>query len=314
MGTFALRISALAEVAGLVGLCGCGTDLGPCDSAAATAVVFDDMGIPYYAGQAQMRASCGNGAFCHSVGATGANRLGAPAELDFDMTVATTVVDDPAVDETARLRNGVERVRDWAGPIYRFVEGDTMPPFGESTITAHAGVSRYRFENGERMPQPDTIEGLEILRNWLSCGAPVVERTTPRPAGSEPVGDVVEARVTMPLEPTFPSLYQNVLFPLCGQSCHNPILPMQFDRSNLDLSTEDIAYQALVGEAPQGDTCGAQGGVLVDPNMPPDSSLFIQKFQTDTTTCGEEMPPGVGTPENVVEVFRQWIAAGALRN
>lgn len=171
---------------------GCGRDLGECDPEAARAVVYDEEGLPAYEGQALVQVSCGNGAFCHSEQATGAARFGAPEEVDFDVALAAAS-DAPAEAAVARLGHGQATASEWAEELYDRVESGEMPPFGEATLAAHANVPRFRrvAEDGaqSRLPHVDSFEGLAVLKNWLACGAPVVERT----AGTAEVGDVVPA-------------------------------------------------------------------------------------------------------------------------
>ena len=290
---------------------GCAVDLGTCDESAAMILAFDELGSPAYAGQAQLRTGCGNGAFCHSAQATGANRLGAPAELDFDMALAAV---GPGAEEeaTERLRRGVGAVRDYAETIFSEVDGETMPPFGEATLTAHAGVPRYRFEDGRRVPQVDTIEGNDILRNWLACGAPVVERTTPHPAGVTPVGEVVTGRA-VGIESTFTSIWTEFLGPRCGQSCHGPTRPDELEASQLNMSTQAMAFAALVGTPAAGVSCMSRGTLRVAPGNP-DASLLLQKFDPQPSLCGDAMPPGETVPSDFVTVVREWIAVGAPNN
>ena len=182
-----LRAFFLGAVATLAAA-GCGPDLGECDPEAARRVVYDDEGLPAYEGQALIQVSCGSGAFCHSAQATGASRYGAPAELDFDVAIVATEAD------LARLERGVANVRDYREDILDLVEDGEMPPWGEATLIVHRNVPRYRgvAEDGTvtRLPYIDSFEGLEILRNWLACDAPVVERTE----GTGTVGDVVPVR------------------------------------------------------------------------------------------------------------------------
>lgn len=182
-----MRRACTAALAAIV-VGGCGTDLGECDPDAARRIVYDDEGFPAYEGQALIQVSCGNGAFCHSAQATGAARYGAPAELDFDVAIVATEAD------LARLERGVANVRDYREDILDLVEDGEMPPWGEATETVHRNVPRYRrvADDGTvtRLPFIDSFEGLEILRNWLACDAPVVERTD----GAGTVGDVVPVR------------------------------------------------------------------------------------------------------------------------
>lgn len=185
-GVLTAAIAALVAVV----LGGCGDDLGPCDPGAARQVVYDREGFPAYEGQALVHASCGSGAFCHSAEARGLARVGAPAGLDFDMAIASVgTAGDPAA--LARLSRGHANVIEWRDDIHDEVEAGTMPPWGEATLIPHANVPRYRriATDGSvtRLPHVDSIEGVDVLRNWLACGAPIVERTE----GTGTIGDVV---------------------------------------------------------------------------------------------------------------------------
>jgi len=172
---------------------GCAPDLGECDMSAATRVVYDEEGLPAYEGQALVQVSCGNGAFCHSARATGEARFGAPGDVDFDMNLAAAG-DAAAEAAVERLRAGQADVRDRREEVYCTVEDGTMPPWGDATVTVHAMSPRFARVSDDgtttRLPHIDSFEGLDILRNWLACDAPVVERTE----GTATVGDVVPAR------------------------------------------------------------------------------------------------------------------------
>lgn len=166
----------------LLSLADCTSDLGACDEAEARRIVFtdDEAGSPAYAGQALIHQSCGEGAFCHSPDIPAADRYGAPAGLDFDLSLAT---DAPSVERLRRGQLELYRHRELA---MRTVERGTMPPSGVGREVVDA-ATRYR-----NLPAIDTPEGRAILRNWLACGAPVVERTAEdRPADVAPVGTVV---------------------------------------------------------------------------------------------------------------------------
>lgn len=171
-------------------LLGCQTDLGPCDDAAAHAVVHDELGIPAYEGQALVRVACGNGSHCHAALAEGHERRGVPHGFDFDLAPLDdlTRVDD---GDEARLRDGIASVRAHRHAIYRAVESGAMPPFGGASVDVYTNVPRYERANRARLPWVDSREGVAILRNWLSCGAPAVERTSGEPTIG---GDLVPRR------------------------------------------------------------------------------------------------------------------------
>lgn len=161
----------------------CAPDVGECDPDLAKALYYtaEDAAQPAYAGQALVISSCGSGSFCHAPAAVGEDRYGVPAELDFDLTLAETL------EQTQRLRRDIARVRDLRGSIWQQVHEEWMPPGQAGDDVLALGV---RFSG---LPSIDSAEGKDALRNWLACGAPIVERTTPRPDGFVAVGDVVPA-------------------------------------------------------------------------------------------------------------------------
>lgn len=194
-----LRLFAVLTVAVSMG---CGSDLGECDMTEAMEVVYlttprDRTGEPAYAGQALTYASCAGGAFCHSSTTTGVSRYGAPAGLDFDVkTACTGLSGEDCGAETLRLVNAVHDSEDWADDMLDEVEAGTMPPRGELTdmvLTSLKSFWVYERADGSALPAIDSSEGKEIFRNWLACGAPVVERTSDGPTR---IGDVVPARMT----------------------------------------------------------------------------------------------------------------------
>jgi len=326
---------------------GCSPDLGECDpNAALTQVYFRDAtnranprnGIPLYAGQALMQQSCGDGAFCHSPGAAGGERFGAPAGLDYDVSLACT--EGRCADEDiGRLVDNQHRVYRQRHAIYEVVTEGRMPPGARGrSVVAQAGEyvlidpeellgcgSLCSVQDGltvvrEVMPAIGTPEGRRILRNWLSCGAPVVEATeepTTTPPGlpcSNTLGTAgecivrVAADITAP-DPDWPSIYQGIIGPLCGQACHGPgDLDLRAD-SLLDLSDETTAYMALVGQPAQGSSCDGMGTRVVAGDSA--ASLLIDKLGADPA-CGDPMPPStVLLPDEVIGAIAAWIDAGA---
>jgi hypothetical protein len=82
---------------------GCKRDLGECNLDGQTPdgrpiegpAAFDIAyrladGLPMYEGQALVQTTCGAGQFCHSPAAVGADRIGVPAGLNFDVDLACT--------------------------------------------------------------------------------------------------------------------------------------------------------------------------------------------------------------------------------
>lgn len=323
----------------MVGALGCRTDLGECDEAAVRRVVFLDtgssadprQGIPMYAGQALVVASCGADRFCHASSPNLAEdmRFGAPAGLSFDVSLACLDGEfcDEDSDGVARLRRDQKRVFDMARAILSSVESGWMPPdgVGERLAREHFGRlvdvgPRLDLDEGEELPPIGSAEGTEILRNWLACGAPVVE-STGLPTGGRPgdlcgtaasgtVGDcrrrIFEPRAP---EPRWSSIYEDVIFPMCGVACHGDGTPNYIVESALDLSSSQLAYDSIVGEMAAGRACAGQG-ILVDPGNSA-GSLFLDKLTTHPI-CGDPMPSlAVRLDDEVIAVIAAWIDAGA---
>jgi hypothetical protein len=309
---------------------------GACDDEAARAVVYDAAGRAMYAGQAILTGSCaGGGNFCHSSSAL--DRYGVPAGLDFDafpLAVAATTTDDAALAELVRIQAQIHRNRN---AIWSTVVGGSMPPGGAgSTVVVHnhAWVTNPADVTTDTpLATLETPEGREILRNWLACGSPLIERWTAylpsdcdtnRDCASglctagecEAAGDVVP-RLERPLEPNWHSIYLQVIEPNCiTPGCHAP------DPGNdnaisadLDLTDEAMSYANLIDvEASvdgEGAVCGGDGWVRIEPGSP-DDSLFVHKLEEMTPECGDQMPFGQAIDAAQITVIREWIMAGAV--
>jgi len=256
-------VVALAALLGAFGA-GCQTDLGPCDVQAARSIVYtdDSLGSPAYAGQALIIQSCGSGSYCHAASAT--DRLGVPAGLDFDLRLATTA------EETERLRDDQWTVYRFRDSIYEEVRHGYMPPGAVGAEVAAAGP-RYRD-----LPPLDSAEARSVLRNWLSCGVPVVERMADdRPPGVEPVGAIVAPSPTVDASSCAQGLE------VCQQMCVDTTSdPANCGTCDLACSGSEVCYDGgcLAGGCPGGTTdCG---GACVDTTS---SSAHCGDC---TTTCG----------------------------
>jgi hypothetical protein len=121
---------------------GCGDGLGECDP---TKLGGDPVnGLPYE-GQSVVATKC-SGSRCHSEAAMGDARVGAPADLNFDVVGS---------DDAAVTRN-IARVVDWAEDIWDEIDGGSMPP------PVPAGSGELSSADKEK------------VRNWLACGAPKI--------------------------------------------------------------------------------------------------------------------------------------------
>lgn len=328
------RVSALAPLAGtLLALgAGCSPNVGTrsanCNDALARTVVYRLDGTPAYIGQAMLLESCaGGGNFCHA--GTAMDRYGAPFQLDFDALLATDA--GASLERLARTQATIHRHRN---DIWATILGGSMPP---GAIGDALDVELYYY-----IPDPsvepisldsiDSAEGRELLRNWLACGSPVVERTAP--LASPPrcatnadctvthlcdvgvrecvgVGDV-EPALDLEIEPTWPAIHARVIQPSCASAigCHGP----EPRSAALDLSSEAAGYAALVGVAASTDittgaVCGGMGRTRVVPGDP-DGSLLVEKLE-GAPACGSAMPFGSPLSATAMTAIRDWIAAGA---
>lgn len=244
--------------------------------------------------------------------------------------------------EMARVGGAVERLRrnqrqtyDHRYDVLRTVEDGSMPPGAAGEGTRAFAEYYGEFEAGTfsgRIPTLDTSAGREVLRNWLACGSPVLEFSIPQDAddgpgddcGAGPIGRCgVAAPGLEPPDPTWDSIYDRVLRPLCV-SCHQPDNPFwgYNDAGNgqeLDYLDADDALTAMVGveassrSAATDVDCAESGTLIVAGDA--EASIFYRKM-TAEPGCGESMPlreGGRGLPENVLEPIREWINAGAMR-
>ncbi|MGE0790874.1 MAG: hypothetical protein AB7S26_34690 [Sandaracinaceae bacterium] len=294
-----MRRSVLAVCVLLVA---CEPQLGECDQAAAIRVAYDQAnGLPAYEGQAMIIASCGNGSFCH--GAMPEMAFGVPAGLTFDVQLAAA---DGSVDEEQiiRLRRGRFRVVQEGRLILHTVDLDTMPPQDGNEVLTDA-PQYVRSDGGDFVPVPAPHDplGREILRNWLACGAPVVERPMPREDG---VDAVVVPPLDLPeIQPTWASVFADLLRRrgCAGALCHGG--------TDAGFRVTDSAgtYAALVGVDASGDECGGMGRLVVPSD--PDASLLLEKLQ-DNPRCGDRMPQsGIPLRAEDLDAVRTWIADGA---
>ena len=175
---------------------------GQCESADVQRVYYDVGGYPAYAGQALVDTSCAGGV-CHTSGIAPGQRYGVPAGLDFDVGIA--VGDTPEATSAAleRLRRARRLVWNWRASLWDAVHRDFMPPSGSDAAL------EWHDADGRALPGVRTSEGKALLRNWLACGAPVVEGV--EGPGSGDVGDIVPREVA-------PVRCEAGLAP-CGDAC-----------------------------------------------------------------------------------------------
>ena len=320
---------------------GCFASPGDCDPVAealAYEVVYTEDGLPAFAGQAMLNRSCGNGQFCHTEGISAAtDRNGAPSGLDFDLPLAAIAsprsLDARATIEAAALRLAAhqERVYSMRGDIWGQVTSGSMPPRGEAgdavrdRVAATPGYDRLAADGATFSPLPglDTDEGREILRSWLACGVPVVDRTIEN-AVDAPVGAFVPVCERSCVDATWDAIYAHVITPSCAiGGCHAPDEESRLS-GMLDMSGGAAAARlALVDVPAMGEGCsgpppmaGPEPGHGFQRVTPGDSSaslLFVKiSAASSVDVCGGRMPSGTIalSPQRACAIAA-WIDCGA---
>ncbi len=244
----------------LVGVSGCKRDLGECnldgqtedgrpiDGPAAFDIAYRSTdGLPMYEGQALVQSTCGNGQFCHSPAAEGADRIGVPAGLNFDVALACTdasqdptctqpiascdggQTNTPYCDRLTGLHNNQNQVNNWADGMIQEIRAGAMPP-GEAGTSVRDPIPWVSKSDGNFLPSIESSEGQDIVRNWLACQAPVIARTELPPSENleltecasvdaetciynGPQGDLPDAN--------WNDIYWSVMFTRCV-ICHGP--------------------------------------------------------------------------------------------
>ncbi len=316
---------ALQALALLALGCAPTVDPGECDQDGALALVYTPEGSPAFAGQAMVIRDCGGGGFCHSGSASGANRFGAPAGLDYDLRPASSGAELEA-EAVARLGADQRRILDEVHRLWGEVSSGRMPVGGADGAVVrenvdvgfeHPGADGRTFSP---LPAIDSAEGEAIFRNWLACGAPVVERTVPRLDGRDnDVGFTAPSCARRCVEPSWPAIYTAIVAApepsgehWTGGSCAGSRCHSSAEAAGalvLDQGPE-LAWTALVGAAPAGDECMGVSAPLIAPGDP-EGSLLWQKLGSEPE-CGERMPLS-GDDLTVGErcALREWIRCGA---
>jgi hypothetical protein len=251
--------------------CG-GADLGDCDRAKLGGAAVGAAPQPY-PGQILLQSSC-DGGRCHGASAQGLSRSGAPAGLDFNVVANSTSDADRLAARRAFgvVSNNIEE-------IWEEIDNGTMPPPPPAGAGAMNGADK------------------EVIRNWLACGAPMVEA---------PVGDPSADTWTR----VFAQLSTQCLV------CHSTASAAAgggFILGDTDKACD--AYKNVVDKPAQA-SGPCSGRTLVKPNAP-DDSVLVQKL-TAMNVCGSPMPPGASAAmpfaasnATLVSDLRTWIMSGA---
>jgi hypothetical protein len=374
------RILAWHSLALITALVGCRRDLGECNLDGQTPdghplegpAAFDIAyrltdGLPMYEGQALVQSSCGNGQFCHSPVARGSDRVGVPAGLNFDVALACA---DETVDATCaqpiescedgeaqtaycerlqRLYSNQDEITRWSEGMIQEMRSGAMPP-GAAGRAVRDPTPWIRGSDGTPLPDIESDEGREIVRNWLACQAPVIARTEVAPSEADqltpcasvddeicvyggPQGDLPE--------PAWGEIYWSLLFTRCV-ACHGPangnvdenpdnpldgqipggaspaaLAALDLTGSNtVDTTDWPTESWSAVVDAPAADPgmCAGQGTIVIP--LDPEGSIMVRKMRA-MQSCGDEMPPAGGSQtigDPLIEVVEEWINLGAPNN
>jgi hypothetical protein len=276
----ALACSLLVLITGVLvtSALGCKRDLGECnldgqtpdgrpiDGPAAFDIAYRITdGLPMYEGQALVQSTCGDGSFCHAPAAVGADRIGVPAGLNFDVDLACTdESQDPSCAQPIEsceggqtdtaycsrlesLHNNQNQVNSFAEGMIQEMRAGAMPP-GEAGRRVRNNTPWLRKSDNSELPPIESTEAQEIVRNWLACQSPVIARTelapmqaqelTPCPSVDDEIC-IFSGPKEPPPEPMWNDIYWSVMFTQCVP-CHAP------DNPNLDQNPDRLG-EAIPG-------------------------------------------------------------------
>jgi cytochrome c553 len=291
------------------------SDIGPCEGPLEgrdTVIVNNTI---VYGGQAILNKACAVG--CHLSTATGSDRHGAPAGLDFDLLP----IDEENAEGTSKsgsrtivkltsaqlegLRKRQKNIVELRDSIWQQVDDGLMPPGGmldTMMSTIFASSEKKPCKSGKAYSELNGTH--EVLRNWLACGAPFVETNGTKldkssaagKAGDQYLACGRDASATVTLESLFKSTFSE-----CG-GCHNSSItgPPSF----LDVET-------LANSLRTDSVCG--GKPFVTPGDP-DNSYLLDLLKGPNPACSHDrMPAGGLDPlsERAMKEVEAWITSGA---
>lgn len=297
---------------------GCtGADLGDCDLTGALEVVYTPTGQPMFAGQAVLHTSCGGGVYCHSGPDLSTEaRFGAPADLDYDLSLASTTATLNRA-EHRRLSDNQHRVLADRQRIYDAILGGHVLGDGagfDALRSAGAELAYDRFDEEGYLtgPRPSLLAGsateraeaVEIVRDWLACGVPAVEGTVPSRV-PEPVGWVIPSCEHRCTDAAWPAIHEQVIA-TCA-ICHNG-----YGRLDLSGDASDVYERILDAPAISADCLGSR--ILV-PGRASESLLVVVPEADPTIRLACAVSSHV-TPRASAQhlcALRAWVACGACR-
>jgi len=254
------RVLACSLLIVVTSVVGCKRDLGECNLDGQTQdgreipgpAAFDIAyrvadGLPMYEGQALVQTTCGAGQFCHSPAAVGADRIGVPAGLNFDVDLACTdesqdptcmqqidscaggQTDTPYCKRLEGLQDNQNQINTWAEGMIQEMRAGAMPP-GEAGRDVRDRRQWVRSPSGDPLPPIESGEAQEIVRNWLACQAPVIARTelpateaqelAPCPSVDDEIC-IFSGPQEPPPKPVWDEIYWSIMFTRCVD-CHGP--------------------------------------------------------------------------------------------
>jgi mono/diheme cytochrome c family protein len=293
------------------------TDIGACEGPLEgrdTVIVSNTI---VYGGQAIMNKACATG--CHLSTATGEDRHGAPAGLDFDLMP----VDEDNADGTTKsgkskivkltsaqldgLRERQRQIVDLRDSIWQQVQDGLMPPGGllDSVMsTIFASSEKKPCKSGNAYSKLGGADTREVLRNWLACGAPFVETNGTKLDKSSAAGKAGDQYLSCEQETgsetTLDGLFKST-FSECG-GCHNNALTGPPSFLDVETLAESLRTESMCGGKP-----------FVTPGEP-ENSYLLDLLEGPNPRCGHDrMPAGGLDPlsERAIAEVTAWIASGA---
>jgi cytochrome c5 len=307
---------------------GCGDEVGKCDDADRGQDTVISNEVIQFGGQAIINQAC---AGCHGSEVKGATRQGAPAGLDFDLLpveeamaegVAENKGGDPIVELKPEYLRGLrERQRivfEERDLIWQQVKDGLMPPEGMGAAFRMLANKILDSDDDEPCtrgkPYKDITDkqSQDVLRNWLACGAPIVESQGPSVkknltagvagyqymmCGDEPapVGDG-----GMPVVITLDDVQERVIDMACT-TCHGGAIPP-------DLSTADKSFEYFSTEK-----CNDKPYLDVAGKDPAKSYLHELVTKEKPACTAFKMPQGGSLSSTQLRLVEDWIKAGSPR-
>jgi mono/diheme cytochrome c family protein len=314
-----MKYASVVRYAGCISLCfACScVDVGACEGPLEGRDTVMVNNTIMYGGQAIMNKACAVG--CHLSTATGAERHGVPAGLDFDLLPidevkadGTTKTGDSTIvqltsAQLSGLRKRQKMIVERSSSIWQQVLDGLMPPSGMLT-----SMMSTIFESSEKKPcksqqsyaAMDGAQTREVLRNWLACGAPFVETNGKKLDKSSAAGRAGDQYAMCAqdsaTEVTLASLF-NSTFSECG-GCHNSALTGPPSFLDVDTLAKSLRTESACGGKP-----------FVTPGKPEDSYL-LQLLKGPNPACSHGRMPGGGLDplsERAIAEVEAWIAGGA---